>query len=272
MDAVIIEGVLYFLHDPAVAGHKPVRFDFREKNAAFQQCTAFHRQPVGRLLVVAVVGHQEIRMVTQQGQECDPSLPIPGRGGAESLHAGQPDRVDTHGRLDGAPGVTGELVLGGSILFVLHKRSYRPCFAPLGHFMQEFFRILFIFGQRISARQRLPINVAVQRPGPFVIMGGMLRWVEEPVDLAVKLVTIDIMVQRLLRILQDAIDLALLHLLGGKEILRRCACAEMLNNGIHCAVRIPLCIARLCFFQPGQIIIDPFQQFCHSIHNSFSTP
>lgn len=67
----------------------------------------------------------------------------------------------------------------------------------------------------------------------------MLRRVEEPVDLAVKLVAIDIMIQRLLRILEDAIDLTLLHLLGGKEILRRYACAEMLNNSIHCAVRIP---------------------------------
>ena len=100
----------------------------------------------------------------------------------------------------------------------------------------------------------------------------MLRRVEEPVDLAVKLVTIDIMIQRLLRILQDAIYLTLLHLLGGKEILRRCACAEMLNHSIHCAVRVPLCIAHLCFFQPGQIIIDPFQQFCHSVHNLVSTP
>lgn len=59
---------------------------------------------------------------------------------------------------------------------------------------------------------------------------------------------------------------------SGKEILRRCACAKMLNNRIHCAVRIPLCIAHLCFFQPGQIIIDPFQQLCHSVHNLVSTP
>ena len=272
VDAVIIEGVLYFLHDPSVAGHEPVGFDFREENAAFQQCAAFHRQPVGRLLVVAVMGHQEICMVTQQRQECYPSLSIPRRRGAERLHTGQPDRVDAHGRFDGAPGVAGEFVLGRSVLFIFHEGGHRPCFAPLGHFMQEFFRILFIFGQRISARQRLPINVAIQRPCPLVIVGGMLRRVEEPVDLAVKLVTIDIMIQRLLRILEDAIDLTLLHLLGGKEILRRCACAEMLNNRIHCAVRVPLCIAHLCVFQPGQIIIDPFQQLCHFVHNLVSTP
>ena len=103
VDAVIIEGVLYFLHDPAVAGHEPVRFDFREENTAFQQRTAFHRQPVGRLLVVAVMGHQKVSMVAQQRQECNPSLSIPCRRGAERFHAGQPDRVDTHGRLDGAP-------------------------------------------------------------------------------------------------------------------------------------------------------------------------
>lgn len=71
---------------------------------------------------------------------------------------------------------------------------------------------------------------------------------------------------------QENINATLLHLLGGKEILRRYACAEMLNNSIHCAVRIPLCIAHLCFFQPGQIIINPFQQLCHSVHNLVSTP
>ena len=218
------------------------------------------------------MSHQKVGMIAQQRQECDPSLSIPRRRGAERLHAGQPHRVDAHGRLDGAPRVAGEFVLGRSILFILHKGSHRPRPAPLGHFVQELFRVLFILRQRVGTSQRLPVNVAVQRPGPFVIVGGMLRRVEEPVDLAIKLVTIDIMIQRLLRILQDAIDLALLHLLGGKEILRRCACAEMLNNRIHCAVRVPLCIAHLCFFQPGQIIIDPFQQLCHSVHNLVSTP
>ena len=222
--------------------------------------------------MVAVMGHQEICMVTQQRQECYPSLSIPRRRGAERLHTGQPDRVDAHGRLDGAPGVTREFVFCRSVLFILHEGGYRPCLAPLGHFVQELFRVLFILCQRIGTSQRLPINVAVQRPCPLVIVGGMLRRVEEPVDLAVKLVAIDIMIQRLLRILEDAIDLTLLHLLSSKEILRRCACAKMLNNRIHCAVRIPLCIAHLCFFQPGQIIIDPFQQLCHSVHNLVSTP
>ena len=222
--------------------------------------------------MVAVMSHQKVSMIAQQRQECYPSLSIPRRRGAERLHTGQPDRVDAHGRFDGAPGVAGEFVLGRSVLFILHEGAHRPRLAPLGHFMQELFRVLFILRQRVGTGQRLPINVAVQRPCPLVIVRGMLRWVEEPVDLAVKLVAIDITIQRLLRILEDAIDLTLLHLLSGKEILRRCACAEMLNNRIHCTFSIALRVAHLGFFQPGQIIIDPFQQFCHSVHNLVSTP
>ena len=222
--------------------------------------------------MVAVMSHQKVSMIAQQRQECYPSLSIPRRRGAERLHTGQPDRVDAHGRFDGAPGVAGEFVLGRSVLFILHEGAHRPRLAPLGHFMQELFRVLFVLRQRVGTGQRLPINVAVQRPCPLVIVRGMLRRVEEPVDLAVKLVAIDIMIQRLLRILEDAIDLTLLHLLSGKEILRRCACAEMLNNSIHCTFSVALRVAHLGFFQPGQIIIDLFQQLCHSVHGYVCSP
>ena len=266
MDTVIVKGIFNFLHHTAVACHEPVGFDLGEQNAALQKGPGFHGKPVGRFFMVAVMGHEKIRMVTQQTQEGDPALPVPRRGTAEHFHTGQPDRVDAHGRLDGPPGMTRELVLGGGVLLIFHKRPHRPRLCPAFHLMQKFPGVFLVLCQGVGAGQRLPVNVPVQRPGPLVVMGGKLGGVEEPVNLAVKGMAVDGVVHGILGILKDSAIGTGFQLLGLEQVFGRGSGAEMLDDGVHRSLQVSRLIQCLCFFQTRSIIIDPLQQFCHSAH------